>query len=58
MKFPNEMMSFKVSRIQPRNHVARDMLDRNGPYRERVVHPKKTMQNRKPKTAREYFGEE
>jgi hypothetical protein len=58
MKFPNEMMSFKVSRIQPRNHVARDMLDRNGPYRERVVHPKKTMQNRKPKNAREYFGEE
>lgn len=58
MKFSNEVLSFKISRVQPRNHVARNMLDRNGPYRERIIHPKKIEQNRKPKNAREYFLED
>lgn len=58
MKFSNEVMSFKISRVQSRNHVARDMLDRNGPYRERVISQKKIKQNRKPKNMREYFFED
>lgn len=51
-----EILTFKVAR-KPRNVVARDMLDRNGPYRERVVNTKKGSFNRKPKNAREAFGE-
>lgn len=58
MKFQNEDLTVKVSRIVPRNFVAKNMMDRNGPYRERVYNHKKTVLNRKPKNAREYFGEE
>lgn len=53
----NQTMSFLVKNVKPRNVVARDMLDRNGPYRERIVHPKKIAQNRRPKNAREAFAE-
>lgn len=52
----NEIVSFKIAR-KPRNMVSRDMLDRNGPYRERTVSKKKMDQNRKPKNSREAFGD-
>jgi hypothetical protein len=58
MKFQTEDLTIKVTRIAPRNIVAKKMLDRNGPYRERVYNHKKTVQNRAPKNAREYFCEE
>lgn len=51
-----EILTFKIAR-KPRNVVARDMLDRNGPYRERIVHPKKHAPTRRPKNAREAFAE-
>jgi hypothetical protein len=53
----HEVTSFLIKNVKPRNVVARNMLDRNGPYRERIVHPKKIAQNRRPKNAREAFGE-
>jgi hypothetical protein len=60
MKFTNEMLTFKVSRLQPRNQIARTMLDRNGPFKDKVYDARKDVR-RKPKNAREareYFSEE
>ena len=53
----HEIVSFLVKNVKPRNVVAKNMLDRNGPYRDRTERVKKNTFVRRPKNAREAFAD-
>jgi hypothetical protein len=49
-----EVISFTLKSVKPRDPMAKELLDRDGPYRARRVDPK-TAYQRKPKHRSKFF---